>query len=151
MIICFRLCKMKNTPQRYRMIGLAFLILVTTLLTNGCCTIIHGTSQKIYVDSRPQKAAVSVNGHQIGQTPITLNLKRSGFLVPVTERDYRIHIELEDYHTYEIALTWELSGWLWGNFVFPLGSLTLVVDALDGAIYKLTPNEVLATLYKKDH
>ena len=105
----------------------------------GCCSIIHGTSQEVGVSSSPTGAKVVVNGSQMATTPATLNLKRNG--------SHRIRLELDGYQPYEMTLTKSVSGWVWGNIVFG-GLIGLAVDAIDGAIYKLAPEQVSAQLLK---
>jgi hypothetical protein len=112
-------------------------VVSAALVLAGCCSIIHGTSQEIGVSSSPTGARVLVNGSQMGTTPATLNLKRNG--------SHRIRLELDGYQPYEMTLTKSVSGWVWGNIVFG-GLIGLAVDAIDGAIYKLSPEQVSAQL-----
>lgn len=103
----------------------------------GCCSIIHGTRQEIGVSSNPTGAMVFVNGAQKGTTPVTLDLKRNS--------SQKIRVELDGYQPYEISLTKSVSGWVWGNIVFG-GLIGLAIDAIDGAIYKIKPENIQANL-----
>jgi hypothetical protein len=64
----------------------------------------------------------------------------------LTRKDNHIvRIELAGYKPYETTLTRKVSGWVWGNIVFG-GLVGLAVDAIDGALYNLTPEQVSAAL-----
>jgi uncharacterized protein YceK len=52
-------------------------VLSAGLLTSGCATIVHGTTQPISFSSNPEGAEVFVNGSARGVTPTTLTLPRS--------------------------------------------------------------------------
>lgn len=51
------------------------IILVTQL--SGCASIINGTSQKVSINSEPVGADVYVDQRLMGQTPLTVQLKRN--------------------------------------------------------------------------
>lgn len=56
-----------------------------------------------------------------------------------------VRIEMAGYQPYEATLTRGVSGWVWGNIVFG-GLIGLAVDAIDGGMYNLTPEQVSASL-----
>lgn len=56
-----------------------------------------------------------------------------------------MRIELSGYQPFDMTLTRHVSGWVWGNIVFG-GLIGLAVDAIDGAFYNLSPEQVSATL-----
>ena len=107
------------------------------LFTTGCATIMHGSKQDIAVSSTPTGAAVSVDNQQMGNTPTTLNLTRKDRHV--------VSIEAPGYKRYDLQLTRGTSGWVWGNLVFG-GIPGLAIDAITGSLYKLSPDNVAATL-----
>ncbi|MDE2137367.1 MAG: PEGA domain-containing protein, partial [Gammaproteobacteria bacterium] len=55
------------------------------------------------------------------------------------------HLELPGYQPFDATITRSVSGWVWGNIVFG-GLIGLAVDAIDGGMYNLTPEQVSATL-----
>jgi len=118
---------------------LGVLLGFVTSLT-GCASIMHGTSQEVGISSAPTGASVSINGVDYGKTPLVAKLKRKD--------NHVIKIELAGYEPYETTLTRKVSGWVWGNIVFG-GLIGLVVDAMTGGIYKLTPEQVEAALTKQ--
>lgn len=103
----------------------------------SCATIINGTTQSINIASNPTKANVFVDNMLVGDTPIIVHL---------TRRDnHLVRIELNGYMPYEAAFTRELSGWVFGNILFG-GFIGLAVDAVTGAIYRLTPENIQAEM-----
>lgn len=97
----------------------------------------HGTTQEVGISSNPSNAAVTINGQNMGNTPMILDLKR--------KNSYMVRFELPGYETYETNLTRNTSGWVWGNIVFG-GIIGLVVDASSGGMYKLTPEQISAEM-----
>lgn len=97
----------------------------------------QGTTQEIGVSSNPSNASVTVNGQNMGNTPMILDLKR--------KNSYMVRFELPGYETFETNLTRKTSGWVWGNIVFG-GIIGLVVDASAGGMYKLTPEQISAEM-----
>jgi hypothetical protein len=103
----------------------------------GCATIMHGTSQELSVASTPTGAHVLVDGTEVGRTPYVASLKRKDKHV--------VRIEMPGYEPFELPISRATSGWVWGNLVFG-GLPGLAVDAITGGLYKLKPEQVLATL-----
>ena len=112
-------------------------ILCLSVASAGCCSIVHGTSQGISVNSVPSGAKVFHNGVPAGTTPAVLELKRNAH--------HTIRVEKEGFSPYEESLTRSTSGWVWGN-IFLGGLIGLAVDAIDGAIYNIEPQRIQATL-----
>ena len=117
-------------------ISILSLVLIT-LFTQSCGTIIHGTTQEVGISSQPTNAKVSINGEDRGSTPMVADLKR--------KNTHMVRIQLDGYETYETTLTRSTSGWVWGNIVFG-GIIGLVVDASAGGMYKLSPEQLNAEL-----
>ena len=110
---------------------------LAALLVGACASIMHGTHQDVGISSNPTAAHVTVDGQQTGSTPIVAHLTRKD--------NHIVRIELPGYKPYEATLTREVSGWVWGNIVFG-GLIGLAVDAINGGMYKLTPEQVSGTL-----
>lgn len=107
------------------------------VLAQGCATIMQGSKEQVSISSNPTGAAVFVDGQQLGVTPMVAQLARKG--------NHIVSIQLDGYKPYEIALNKSVSGWVAGNLVFG-GIPGLVVDAITGGMYKLSPTQVSATL-----
>ena len=97
--------------------------------------------QEVAIGSDPTHARVTIDNQQRGVTPLVAELKRKD--------NHAIRLELDGYQPHEMSLTRKVSGWVWGNIVFG-GLIGLAVDAINGAMYKLTPEQVQATLSKVD-
>jgi hypothetical protein len=108
-----------------------------TLALGGCASIMQGTTQQVSLSSSPSGASITVNGRALGTTPAAVDLKRKD--------NHVIRIELDGYQPYEVALARSVSGWVWGNIVFG-GLPGLAVDAITGGLYKLSPEQVMASL-----
>jgi hypothetical protein len=129
----------RKVEQMKKIVYSTAAVVSAAIVLAGCCSIIHGTRQEIGVSSSPTGAKVFVNGSQIGTTPAILDLKRNG--------SHQIRLELDGYQPYEMILTKSVSGWVWGNIVFG-GLIGLAIDAIDGAIYKVSPEQFSAQLLK---
>ncbi len=115
-------------------------IFLSIIMLSGCCSIINGTKQSVGIVSTPTGAAVSIDNSTCGKTPFIKELTR--------KNNHLVKIELAGYLPFEATLTRGVSGWIWGNIIFG-GLIGLVVDAIDGAMYKLTPEQISATLAKE--
>ncbi|MEI6808040.1 MAG: PEGA domain-containing protein [bacterium] len=124
--------------NKMKMVGQGMLSALVCIIMVGCCSIVSGTSQKVAVNSNPSGARVRINGVFKGTTPLTVNLTRG--------ETHTVVLELEGYQAYQIVLTSGINGWVWGNI--PLGVLGVIVDAVDGAIYTVKPDSVLASLLR---
>lgn len=114
------------------LLGLSVLVLLTS-----CATIIHGSRQDVSIASNPSSAVVSIDGVEVGRTPLTTELSRKGH--------HAIKIELDGYMPFETQFTRKVDGWIAGNILFG-GLIGLAVDAISGGMYKLTPEQLQAEL-----
>ncbi|MGB2770647.1 MAG: PEGA domain-containing protein [Candidatus Zixiibacteriota bacterium] len=110
----------------------------TVLVIVSCASIVHGTRQKISVNSVPSGAKVVVKDVQMATTPAVIELKRK-------ESNIVLRFEKEGYEPVEMALKRSVDGWIAGNILLG-GLIGLAVDFIDGAAYKLSPSEVDAVL-----
>ncbi len=108
------------------------------LFTGGCATIVHGTNQQVSITSTPTGANVRVNGQYYGTTPLVLNLRRKEIHI--------VQLELAGYKDYEITLERAISAWSLGNAIAGEWWWFVGADGMDGAFYRLYPEEVVATL-----
>lgn len=135
---------MNSTTKR------AFLFLISSFLlfcVMSCASIIHGKSQDIFISSQPKGAKILVDDKDFGLTPKTLGLPRMGRMEgePSTKKEYKITITLEGYMPYETILQRRVDGWFYGNLLIG-GIIGIVVDAVTGSMYKLTPNQISAQM-----
>jgi hypothetical protein len=99
---------------------------VALVLFTGCASIISGRHQAVTFTSSPDNAVVTVDGKQIGKTPITAQLDRKGGAQIVT-------LEKPGYKIVTFQLKATVNGWFFGNLIFGglFGSST---DSSTGAI-----------------
>lgn len=115
-------------------------MILAAIMPISCATIIHQTRQDVGIASVPTGASVTIDNKPTGKTPLVAELKR--------KENHIIKIELPGYEPYETTVIHKVSGWVWGNAVFG-GLIGLAIDAMSGAMYKLTPNQVTAELRKQ--
>jgi len=112
-------------------IALAGTILMGVLV--GCGTIIHGSTQDVSISSTPAGAEVSIDGADVGETPLTQSLDRGS--------QHTIKLSLDGYESESIMVNKSASGWVAGNIIFG-GLIGLAVDAATGGMYKLDPTDI---------
>ena len=115
----------------------AIILAGSIVSTGACATIMQGSNQGIAVNSTPAGASVSVDGKPMGTTPTVLRLERRSA--------HTVRLEMQGYAPYEMQLEKKLSGWVWGNIAFG-GVVGVIVDGTTGAMYRLTPNAVDASM-----
>lgn len=121
---------------------ITYLILGLFAITStGCATIIGGGHQEIETTSTPSGARVLVDGDDMGTTPLTLNLKR--------DASHVVTFQLQGYDDIVVNMDKEFrAGAVLAGNLFSWGLLGMVIDVGSGAAYKLTPEELEATLDK---
>lgn len=109
------------------------------IMTSGCALIFKGQSAEIRVNSKPDGAAVLVNGSSMGTTPVTLSLSRS--------KDHILVFKKDGYEDVQVNVTrkFDVGTAVVGN-VFSWSLFGLVVDIASGAAYSLEPADIEANL-----
>ena len=120
-----------------RILPLALVALAS--FSGGCASIVKGTTQAIPVSSNPSGADVTLDGNKVGQTPVSVEVKRKS--------DHLMTISKPGYESENIAITRNLGGAVFGNIIAG-GLVGWGVDAVSGAQYNLTPATISVTLYK---
>jgi len=123
---------MKRTPL--------VLLLVLSLLLQGCATFIHGSRQEVALNSCPSDATATVDGINV-RTPATVSLSRT--------KDYVVNVEKEGYEPGQAVLNRKFNGWstILGNIVWLVPGL--IVDFLTGGAWTLEPKAVNVQLATK--
>ncbi len=131
--------------QSYKWMTLALAAgVLPTLTLTGCATILRGTNHGIGISSQPPGAEVIVDNQSYGITPVSAKLRRKD--------NHHLQIKLEGYQPYEVILTRQTSGWVFGNILFGPGVLIgIAVDAISGGMYTLKPDQVSAELRNAQH
>lgn len=108
------------------------------LLSTGCASIVDGSTQSVSFASNPDSATVTLNGAQIGKTPVTVPLKRQGSA-------QTIKFSKEGFKDHEVPLTTTLNPWFLGNLITG-GLLGSTTDGLSGAAFQYAPGQYMVTL-----
>jgi hypothetical protein len=113
------------------------LMAATAASTQGCATLIKGSSQSIPVSSDPPTADILLDGKWVGLTPKTLSLKR--------DTNFLITIQKTGFEQQSVPIVKSIGGAVWGN-VIAGGVVGWGVDAASGAQYNLLPAAVSVKL-----
>jgi hypothetical protein len=103
----------------------------------GCATIVHGTTEKVHIDSNPGGADVQIDDSQHVTTPASVKLSRGS--------PHKLVFHKPGYQDDTETLTSSPSGWILGNLIGG-GVIGIAVDSVDGAGRKLSSDNVNATL-----
>ena len=99
-----------------------------------------GFSQEINVSSIPSGAAVLIDNHYKGNTPVLVLLKR---------RDvHQILVKKDGYLPYEVSTKRDLSHWIYGNLIFG-GTVGFLTDAISGSMFNVKPEAIHAELVEE--
>jgi hypothetical protein len=124
-------------------------VLAATMLgtLTNCASIVSGSSQSIDFSSQPSGAKITIDGRAYGETPKSISLPRIGRVAGEAKpkKEYAVKIEMEGFYPYEIKLKRELNSWTLGNLLFG-GVIGILIDAGSGAMYKLTPDQIIAQM-----
>jgi PEGA domain len=101
-------------------------IVVVSFMSQGCATLLKGTTEEVMVSSDPAGAKVRINEQYNGTTPFVATVPSS--------QDLRIHIAKAGYKPVDITddanFRWGYEIWSFVEFVIPLG-----IDLADGAAW----------------
>lgn len=137
--------KTQSNKMRTKSIITASVFFILT----SCASIIHGPTQSVDITSQPAGATITIDGQEYGQTPKTIELKRKGRLKGEAseKKMYNVKVELDGFYPYELKIKREMDGWFLGNLLFG-GLLGIIIDASNGSMYKLTPDQIIAQMNK---
>jgi len=129
--------------KKIGMICLTVCVITLALIIAGCATIFKGSSQEIRINSTPAQAKIVVKtttGATFweGATPANVLVSK--------KNEYMVTISLAGYKETTVGVTHDgIEGWFFGNLLCG-GVLGMVIDLVDGTIYKLAPQEINVTL-----
>lgn len=117
-----------------------FLLIIAALaLVAGCATIVTGSSQSLTINTTPSGATVTLNGNNLGVTPLSVDVKR-----PETERSV-FRFEKAGYKPLELPIDRSMNTWWLGNIITG-GVFGSTTDYASGAMYEYQPNLIQVTL-----
>ena len=117
-----------------------FIIILITIFGVSCATLISGTSQDIYINSNPEGAIIYDGGLNVGKTPATITVKKSGF----NEKGISLTLEGYEKRTFVLSRSFDTIAIL--NFT---GIIGWVVDFATGAVMKYDRTNYNLDLYPK--
>ncbi len=126
-----------------------FIILIFIGLITSCASIVHGPYQIIDISSQPTGAKITIDGKDYGTTPNSVELRRMGRFVdePAEKNEYAVKVEMDGYLPYEVKINRRLDGLFFGNILFG-GLIGIIIDASNGSMYMLTPEQIDAQMAK---
>ena len=119
------------------------LLVVLALVAVGCATIMKGSDQEVRINSSPAGAKVTiktVGGVTVyeGTTPVKTKIPK--------KNQYVVTVSMQGYKDATANITQEsIEGWFWGNILCG-GIIGIIVDATNGAMHHLGPEEVMVSL-----
>lgn len=127
-------------------------LLATFVVLLGCASIVSKSTYTVNLNSNPLGAKVTVKDErgvpmQTGTTPMMVTLKAGkGYF---QGKNYTVTFSMPGYEDHTAFITQNLDGWYIGNILFGGVIGMLIVDPLTGAMWRLDPDMVMATLQKK--
>ena len=116
------------------------ILVVFSLLSIDCATIIHGSKQHISVSSSPTGAQVTVDGQIYYTTPCVIELER--------DKSHIVTFTMDSYQTEHVKLENKLSAWFFIGIIPGLIFFGPTYDLISGGAYEISPELVFATLKK---
>ncbi|WP_116107763.1 PEGA domain-containing protein [Lewinella sp. IMCC34191] len=110
---------------------------VWIMLCSSCATVFSGTTDDVLFDSRPAGAAVYLDNHFLGRTPLRTR-------IPRTTRARYLTYELENHEPSTQLLRNRVNGITFINLLWWPG---FVVDAVTGAICRIEYTSYYMELY----
>jgi PEGA domain-containing protein len=107
-------------------------VAIFALFQTGCASIMSGSHQAVSFNSIPDGATITVDGQQLGQTPLAVKLSR--------KRNQILEATKEGYKKFTVPLTTGFNVAVLGDLICsgPFGTST---DASTGALYEYQPNQ----------
>ncbi|MGB3801350.1 MAG: PEGA domain-containing protein [Lewinella sp.] len=113
------------------------LLFALLFLSSSCATIFSGTTDQVFFDSRPEGAAVYLDNHYLGRTPLRTS-------IPRTTRVRYLTYELENHEPSTQLLRNRVDGITFINLLWWPG---FVIDAATGAICRIEYTSYYTELY----
>jgi len=106
------------------------LIIVALVISSGCATIIHGTTQDINITTDPSGADLNVDGSERYKSPAKITMKR--------KHDHVVEVAMDGYQKETLNIKSVVSGAVAGNIIAG-GLIGWGIDAASGGQYRLVP------------
>lgn len=133
-----------------RFSAISMILLLSSIITQSCATIVSGSTQDIAISSQPSGAIVEIKDHRnmpvwSGTTPMIAELDRgAGFF---RSARYTVTVKSEGHQDAVVRIQGRINGWyLFGNLFLGGWIGWLIVDPMTGAMYNLRPDHVSPSL-----
>jgi len=108
-------------------------LILAAAFSQGCATIMHGSTQNVMVTSSPPGATVVVDGGMRFKSPVEINLSR--------KENHTVELSLDGYQKELVEVRSVTSGAVFGNIVAG-GLVGWAVDSSSGGAYRLVPEVI---------
>src|SRR5688572_3274556 len=103
----------------------------------GCATIVTGSEQILYFDSKPSGAEVVINGISVGKTPLTIKYKK--------QKNVSVTVRQPGYRDHNFLVASDFQPWFFGNILIG-GLIGSTTDGASGATVRYSPDHYYSTL-----
>jgi len=118
---------------------LSLVCIICVVAGSGCATIVNSGPDAVYIVSNPPGASVTVDGANVGVTPLTAMVSRSANMVTFSK---------EGYQSVSLPVQKDFNVWVLGNFFWSYGFVIgLIVDGVAGNFSEVS-NTIVITLPK---
>ena len=114
------------------------LTLLASPAMSGCAYVLHGTRQRVRMESNPPGCRVVVDGYDAGVTPCEIELERQSAHV--------VAFKHAGYEDKTATVNQEFAAVTFFDVCLPPPLLWALLDVLTGASYDLYPTELYVTL-----
>ncbi len=109
------------------------------MLTQSCATVVDGKGQVLTFNSEPERATVIISGIKIGETPLSVPVKRGDNVI--------LEVTKDGYRPYRATLGTKTNTWVFGNILFGLpGIFSTTIDSQTGAMTEFSPEKYFVIL-----
>jgi len=120
---------------------LVLICVVCAFTGSGCATIVAGGPDAVFISSTPTGATVTIDGAQVGVTPMTAMVRRNSQMVTFSKAGYQ---------DISLPVQKDFNAWVLGNLLIPYGFfIGLIVDGVAGNFSKVSGN-LMVTLPKTE-
>lgn len=118
-------------------------LMFALMLAQGCATVVDGKGQMITFNSEPEHATIMISGIKIGETPLSVPIKR--------ENNVILEVTKDGYMPYKTTLGTKTNTWVFGNILFGLpGFFSTTTDNQTGAMTEFSPEKYFVILSPVD-
>jgi len=126
--------RLKEIIMKRSLVLLVMVLLVVSVFSTGCCSIMSGSTQRVTISSDPPGATVKADD---GTTIVT-----PGALTLVRKHEHTLVAEMPGHEPQQQKLVKKLNNWIWLNPIIDFGIFSIPIDFMTGSADELNPKEV---------